>query len=76
MDFEDCIEMYGQPKCQIVENITQKKLNVELAPRRAGDAEELISKADKIKEILAWTPQYNDLGYIVKSALDWEKKLG
>lgn len=59
-----------------VENIIQKKLNVELAPRRAGDAEELISKADRIKEVLAWTPKYNDLGYIVKSALDWEKKLG
>ena len=30
---------------------------------------------DKIKDILGWTPQYDNLEYIVKSAIDWEKKL-
>lgn len=58
-----------------VEACTGEKLNVEMGPRRAGDAVELISKAEKIKDILGWSPQYNDLAYIVKSAIDWEKKL-
>ncbi|MBC7538431.1 MAG: UDP-glucose 4-epimerase GalE [Bacteriovorax sp.] len=58
-----------------VEAITGEKLAVEMAPRREGDAVTLISKAEKIKNILGWTPKYDDLSYIVKSAIDWEKKL-
>lgn len=58
-----------------VESYIDSKLNVEMGPRRAGDAIELISRADKIKTVLGWTPKYNDLPYIVKSAVEWEKKL-
>ncbi len=58
-----------------VESYIDSKLNVEMGPRRAGDAIELISRADKIKKVLGWTPKYNDLPYIVKSAVEWEKKL-
>lgn len=58
-----------------VEKVTGEKLNVEVGPRRAGDAVELISRADKIKTILGWTPKYDDLTYIVTTAIDWEKKL-
>lgn len=63
-------EVIGQVEAYIGE-----KLNVEMGPRRAGDAVELISKASKIKKVLGWTPKYNDLAYIVKSAIEWEKKL-
>jgi UDP-glucose 4-epimerase len=59
-----------------VEKVTGEKLNVEVGPRRAGDAVELISRAEKIKSVLAWKPMYDDLNYIVKSAIDWELKLG
>ena len=58
-----------------VEKVAGLKLNPIMGPRRAGDAVTLISKADKIKDILGWTPQYDNLEYIVKSAIDWEKKL-
>lgn len=58
-----------------VENYTGDKLAVEMGPRRAGDAVELISKAEKIKTVLGWAPKYNDLSYIVKTAVEWEKKL-
>lgn len=58
-----------------VESYIDSKLNVEMGPRRAGDAIELISRADKIKKVLGWTPKFNDLSYIVKSAIEWEKKL-
>jgi UDP-glucose 4-epimerase len=58
-----------------VEAYTGEKLNVEVGARRAGDAVELISRAEKIKNVLGWKPQYDDLSYIVKSAILWEKKL-
>lgn len=58
-----------------VESVTGEKLEVDIGSRRDGDAITLISKAQKIKNILGWTPKYDDLSYIVKSAIEWEKKL-
>lgn len=58
-----------------VELHTKCKLNIEISPRRLGDAVKLISKADKIKDVLRWEPRYNNLPYIVSSAIEWEKKL-
>jgi UDP-glucose 4-epimerase len=58
-----------------VEKYIGTKLNVEMGERRAGDAIMLISKADKIRKVLNWTPQYDNLSYIVKTAIEWEKKL-
>ncbi len=43
--------------------------------RRAGDAEKLISKADKIRELLGWQPKHDELDVIVSTALEWEKIL-
>lgn len=58
-----------------VEKYIGSKLSVEIVGRRAGDAESLVSKANKIKEVLKWSPQYDNLPYIVKTAIEWEKKL-
>jgi len=44
-------------------------------PRRAGDPPSLIARVSKIHATLDWKPQYDDLDFIVKSSLDWEKKL-
>jgi len=45
------------------------------APRRVGDPPALQSDVRKIKKILGWKPQYDDLSLIVKTAYDWEKGL-
>jgi UDP-glucose 4-epimerase len=58
-----------------VETIIGSRLKVKMGPRRPGDAVTLISRADKIKKILGWTPIYDNLNYIVNSAINWEKKL-
>ena len=58
-----------------VENIIGKKLNTEISSRREGDADKIISKAVKIKNILGWVPKYDNINYIIKSAIDWENKL-
>jgi len=59
----------------MVEKVNQAPLNIIEEARRAGDPPTLIAKADKIREVLGWTPQYDDLEFIVKTSLDWEKKL-
>jgi UDP-glucose 4-epimerase len=44
-------------------------------PRRAGDPPSLIAKADRIRQVLGWIPKHDDLATIVKSQLEWEKRL-
>lgn len=55
-----------------VKEITGVDYTVEETDRRAGDPGELISKADKIKDVLGWTPKHNDLSFIIKTAFEWE----
>jgi len=43
--------------------------------RRAGDPPTLIAAVDKIHQTLDWTPQYDDLDLIVKTSLEWERRL-
>ncbi|MFN3699814.1 MAG: UDP-glucose 4-epimerase GalE, partial [Dictyoglomus sp.] len=43
--------------------------------RREGDPPELIADTKKIKKLMGWMPKYDDLTYIIKTALDWERKL-
>lgn len=56
-----------------VERADGKPLNVEEAPRRAGDPPSLIAKAERIREVLGWEPRYDDLDFIVNTALSWER---
>jgi UDP-glucose 4-epimerase len=58
-----------------VERAAGRPLTIEEAPRRAGDPPKLISSCDRIKQVLNWAPQYDDLNQIVESALNWERKL-
>lgn len=46
-----------------------------MVPRRAGDPAAIVAGADRVREILGWTPKYDDLDVIVKSALAWERHL-
>jgi UDP-glucose 4-epimerase len=55
--------------------VTGKNLPHQMAGRRAGDAPILLANSQKIQQKLNWKPRYNDLNVIVRSALDWEKKL-
>lgn len=46
-----------------------------LGPRRAGDPAAIIAGANRVRDILGWTPKYDDLDFIVNSALAWERHL-
>jgi len=49
---------------------------VEETVRRRGDPPALVADSSKIKQRLNWIPRYNNLEYIVKTAWEWERKLG
>lgn len=57
-----------------VEQVSGKKVTVEMGPRRAGDPAVLVAASQKIRERLGWTPQYADLNAIVESAWQWTLK--
>jgi UDP-glucose 4-epimerase len=45
------------------------------SPRRAGDPPALIARAQRVREVLKWTPRFDDLAAIVRSQLEWERRL-
>lgn len=50
-------------------------LNVVELPRRPGDIPHLIARSDKLRAVLGWEPRYDDLDFIVRTALNWEYQL-
>jgi UDP-glucose 4-epimerase len=60
---------------EAVQRVNGSPLNIKEAPRRAGDPPTLIAKAKLIREVLGWTPRYDDLEAIVTHSLAWERKL-
>jgi UDP-glucose 4-epimerase len=58
-----------------VQRVGGHSLNVIELPRRAGDTPMLIACSEKLKERLGWQPRYDDLDFIVRTALMWEWQL-
>jgi UDP-glucose 4-epimerase len=50
-------------------------LNINEEPRRAGDPPELVAVAERVREVLGWTPKFDDLATIVRTSLEWERKI-
>ncbi|KEF32175.1 UDP-glucose 4-epimerase [Marinobacter nitratireducens] len=47
---------------------------VELAGRRAGDPAALMADNARVREVLGWSPDHDDLETIVSTALEWEHR--
>lgn len=58
-----------------VDRATNRTIVRELAPRRAGDPDALVSDNSLIRATLPWQPRHADLDRIVADALAWERKL-
>lgn len=58
-----------------VERAIGGKIEVNSAKRRAGDPPMLVAGADRIRQILGWSPEHGDIDQIVTSALEWERRL-
>jgi UDP-glucose 4-epimerase len=54
------------------EKVSGKKINYEIAPRRAGDPDTLIACSDRIKKLLGWKPQFENAEAIIESAWKWK----
>ena len=60
---------------ETVEKVNGAPLTIAEEPRRAGDPPELVAVADRVRSVLGWTPQYDDLETIVRTSLEWERKI-
>ena len=60
---------------QTVEKINREPLVIKEEPRRDGDPPVLIAISEKIKHVLGWQPKFDDLETIVRTSLEWERKI-
>ncbi len=58
-----------------VETANGEALTIAEEPRRPGDPPELIAVAKKIRKVLGWEPKFDDLDTIVRTSLEWERKI-
>lgn len=56
-----------------VKEVTGVDFSIRYVGRRPGDPPELFADSSRLKKELCWTPKYDDLGYIIKTAWEWEK---
>ena len=52
-----------------------KNTQINFMNRRLGDIAQVYSDTKKFKKLLNWKPKYNNINKIIKSAINWEKKL-
>ena len=58
-----------------IQAVNGASFDIREGPRRAGDPPMLVADASRIRETLGWSPRYDDLGFIARTALSWERKL-
>lgn len=73
----NCGYGYGYSVMQIV-NTIKEVAGIDYIPtvireRRKGDPARLVADSTRIKNILGWSPQYDDIKLIITHALAWEK---
>ena len=59
-----------------VKEVSGVDFAVRIAGRRAGDAVSIVANPSIARRELGWTPEHDDLAFIVRTALDWEEHLG
>jgi len=55
--------------------ILKYNIKFEYGPKRHGDSEYSVANISKFEKKFNWKPKYNNLNYILSSALDWERKI-
>jgi UDP-glucose 4-epimerase len=60
---------------ETVKRVSGVDFKVMFADRRPGDPARIVAASDRIRAILNWRPQFDDLGTIVTHSLEWERKL-
>lgn len=74
----NCGYGHGFSVKQVVDTVTKianQELQVSIGPRRPGDVPSIVATSEKIRDVLNWKPKYDDIELIVRTALEWERKL-
>jgi UDP-glucose 4-epimerase len=58
-----------------VRRVSGTDIKVTEEPRRPGDPASLVAESSKIHSTLGWEPKFDNLEFILKTALIWEKKV-
>ena len=58
----------------MVQSVTQLKINAQNAPRRAGDPPSLVAEASRAKQLLGWSTERSDLATIITDAWHWHRR--
>ena len=58
-----------------VKRISGVNFDAQHSDRRPGDPATLVAASGKIREMLGWQPEFDDLDTIVRHALSWEQQL-
>jgi UDP-glucose 4-epimerase len=58
-----------------VKRVSGVDFRVEMAGPRAGDPAQIVARSDRIRALLGWQPQFDDLATVARHALAWERKL-
>ena len=53
----------------------KKGVKILYQKKRPGDIAQVYANTKKFKKILMWRPKYNNIKFIIQSAIRWEKKL-
>lgn len=61
---------------EAMKRVSGRDFEVRLGSRRAGDPAEIVAASGKIRAILGWRPEFDDLDTIVRHALAWEQSGG
>lgn len=58
-----------------VRKVSGVDLRADEGPRRAGDPASITATGEKVRKLLGWVPQHDDLNEIVETAYAWERHL-
>jgi UDP-glucose 4-epimerase len=58
-----------------VKRVSGRDFTINFADRRPGDPAKIVAGADRIRHLLGWVPNHDDLDTIVAHALSWEANL-
>jgi UDP-glucose 4-epimerase len=74
----NCAYGRGYSVLEVIEAVKRaagRDFPVRMVRRRAGDPMSIVATGRRIREVLGWKPQYDDLDTIVQHALAWERRL-
>jgi len=74
----NCGYGHGASVLEVIDSVRRISGNdfpVEIAARRSGDPVALIANVERIRAMLDWRPQFQDLDTIVAHAYAWERRL-